>query len=270
MKRSGVGSERRGRKPAAPRPRAIRGEVLLDETTARRLRVAHRRRMLTIAGLIGAAAVAIVLYVSPMLRVQRVQVVGATTIDPAEVAQLAALEDDSMFHPGTDAAHERIAYLPVVQTVKIDRQWPQTIRIEITERVAWGYWQVGDQNYVIDVDGVVLPEIQPAEGAPVIKDLSNPVRLVPGDRVDEDAVALTRALLQRVPAEMALSIASLEYSPTSGLTVTTDAGYRVVIGDSQNIDYKLAVWKGVEGQLGRDGMAGHVLDLRFGDRPAFE
>jgi hypothetical protein len=36
-------------------------------------------------------------------------------------------------------------------------------------------------------------------------------------------------------------------------------GYRVVIGDSQNIEYKLAVWKEIEETLGRGGMSGHVL-----------
>ena len=260
----------RTRKSPAARPRAIQGEVLLDEKTARRLRLARWRRLVISAGLIGVVVGGIALYVSPVLRVQRVQVVGATTVDPARVVELAALEGDSMFNPGTDAARERIEYLPMVQSVEISRHWPQTVRIQIIERAPWGYWRVADQDYVIDAEGVVLSDERPPDGAPVIKDLSNPVRLVPGDHVDADAVALTQALLQRLPAELALSIAALEYSPASGLAVTTDAGYRVVVGDSQNIDYKLAVWKEIEGQLGRDEMAGHVLDLRFGDRPAFQ
>jgi hypothetical protein len=44
----------------------------------------------------------------------------------------------------------------------------------------------------------------------------------------------------------------------------------VVIGDSQNMDYKLAVWQQIEKELGRETMGGHVLDLRFGDRPSFQ
>jgi hypothetical protein len=54
------------------------------------------------------------------------------------------------------------------------------------------------------------------------------------------------------------------------LALTTDAGYRVVVGDSQNFDYKLAVWQAIEERLGRAAMVGHVLDLRFGDRPSFQ
>ncbi len=52
--------------------------------------------------------------------------------------------------------------------------------------------------------------------------------------------------------------------------MVTDANYRVVMGDSQNVEYKLAVWKTVEEDIGRGAMAGHVLDLRFRDRPSFQ
>ena len=41
---------------------------------------------------------------------------------------------------------------------------------------------------------------------------------------------------------------TLEYTPQQGLAITTDAGYRVVVGDSQNFDYKLAVWAGDRGE----------------------
>jgi hypothetical protein len=61
-----------------------------------------------------------------------------------------------------------------------------------------------------------------------------------------------------------------EYSDDKGLALTSDVGYRVVIGDSQNIEYKLAVWREIEETLGRGSMSGHVLDLRFEGRPAFQ
>jgi len=216
----------------------------------------------TLAGLVA-------LYLSPLLRVQNVEVVGAQQTDPAKVRQLASLDGDSMLHLDLASAREQIRYLPLVNDTRIERHWPHTIRIVVSERQPWGYWQVGDTRYVIDSEGVVLSDIPPPEGAPVITG-SNPVRLLPGDRVDLDAVQLTRALMERVPTALALNIVSFDYSVAQGLAVVTDAGYRVVVGDSQNVDYKLAVWKALEDQLGRDAMAGHVLDLRFRDRPSFQ
>jgi cell division protein FtsQ len=192
------------------------------------------------------------------------------TVDPQQVRDLAGFDGDSMFRLDFQSAQDRIEYLPMVQSVHIDRSWPETVVIEVTERAPFAAWQVGATNYVIDNEGVVMANAQPPAGAPAIKDLGNPVRLVPGDHVDYDAVKLTQELLQRVPGQLALNIAALEYSPATGLALTTDAGYRVVIGDSQNMDYKLAVWQQIEKELGRETMGGHVLDLRFGDRPSFQ
>jgi cell division protein FtsQ len=244
--------------------------MVLDEKTARRLRLRRWRRIGMGLGVVVVIAGMLALYMSPQLRVQRVEVVGVATVGADEVASLAALEGDSMFRLDSGPAEDRIAYLPMVESVKLMRRWPQTIRIEVTERIAWGYWQVGADRYVIDSQGVVLPDVVPAEGAPTIADLSNPVRLVPGDHVDIDAVRLTQSLIERVPEALAHNVTSIEYSPDRGLALTTDAGYRVVVGDSQNVDYKLAVWQAIEGRLGREAMVGHVLDLRFEDRPSFQ
>jgi cell division protein FtsQ len=243
---------------------------MMDEKTEHRLRVGRMRRTGVIFATVALIAGAVALYVSPVLRVQNVEIVGATTVDPSRIEQLAALAGDSMFRLDLASVQDRIAYLPMVKSVEISRGWPQTVRIQITERTPWGVWQVGSDSYVIDSDGVVLPDDKAPDNAPVIKDLGNPVRLIAGDHVDLDAVRLTQQLVEQLPNALQLSIAALEYNPANGLTVTTDAGYRVVVGDSQNMEYKLAVWQAIEGKLGRDEMAGHVLDLRFGDRPSFQ
>lgn len=252
------------------RRRALKGHVMLDDRTERRLRRIRWRRILIALGVVGLVAALVAVYESPLLRVQNVEISGTNVVDAAKVKALAPIQGESMLRLDTTAIQEQIAFLPMVKSVTITRHWPQTVRIQVTERTPWGYWKVGDTQYPIDADGVVVDGVKPPDNAPVITDLSNPVRLVPGDHVDSDAVMLTQALLAQVPAKLKLNIASLEYSPAAGLALVTDAGYRVVVGDSENMDYKLSVWQAIEGQLGRDAMAGHVLDLRFGDRPSFQ
>jgi cell division protein FtsQ len=255
---------------AGPRRRAIKGQIVFDEATARRLRRIRWRRTGALMSIVALIAAAIALYFLPLLRVHNVEVAGAEHVDPQQIADLASFEGDSMLRLDTVPAGERIDFLPLVKSVQIERHWPQTVRIVVTERTPWAFWQVGDAQYVIDDEGVVLPNAQPPEGSPAIKDLTNPIRLAPGDHVDLDAVILTRTLLQRVPEALALNISAFEYSTEKGLALLTDAGYRVVVGDSQNMDYKLGVWKAIEGHLGRESMSGHVLDLRFQDRPSFQ
>ena len=242
----------------------------MDERTERRLRRIRWRRIGIVLAVVAAVVGAVAIYWSPLLRVQEVQIVGASKVDAAQVAQLAGLAGDSMFNLSLERAQARIEALPLVRSASLERRWPQTVRIQVTERQPWGYWRMSDKTYVIDVDGVVLPDVQPPEGAPVINDLGSPVNLLPGERVDVDAVALAQSLLQRVPQTLALGIARLEYVPQAGLSLITDVNYRVVLGDSQNADYKLAVWQAIEQKLGRQAMSGHVLDLRFEDRPSFQ
>jgi len=265
-----VHSKRRGLRLGPSRRRPIQGEVLIDEATAQRLR---RRRIKRVAAAVSLAAIVpllSLLYVSPAARVQNVEVVGAAQTDPAEVRALASLDGDSMLRLDLEGAAQRIRYLPALKSVRIEQRWPQTVRVIVEERLPWAYWQVGDAKYVIDSEGIVLADVPPAEGAPTVTDLTNPVRLVPGDRVDSDAVELTRLLTVRVPEVVATTPVAYEYSDEKGLALTSDVGYRVVIGDSQNIEYKLAVWKEIEETLGRGAMPGHVLDLRFEGRPAFQ
>jgi len=256
-------------RPHSPKAQAVKGHVVMDEQARRRLRRLRLRRAAVVLGVIAALVGAIALYRSPLLRVQEVQVVGATHLDPQQLVQMAGLEGASMFDPPLERAESRIAALPLVRSVEAKRHWPNSVRIEVIERAPWGLWIIGETPYVIDAEGVVLEGVPLAEGAPVIRDLGGPAKLIAGDRVDVDAVVLAQSLLQRAPA-LAVSVTAFEYTPQAGLALTTDASYRVVVGDSQNFDYKMAVWQAIERELGREAMAGHVLDLRFESRPSFQ
>jgi len=252
------------------RRRALKGHVLPDEKTERRRRRLRWRRLFFAACLLAAIAGALALYRSPLLRVGEVEVVGAKNLTPQQITELAGLEGASMFNVPLAEAEARIVALPLVKGVKARLAWPNKVRIEVVERVPWGYWDLAGTSYVIDTDGVVLADVKPAKGAPVIHDVGAPALLSVGDRVDTDAVRLAEALLSSVPEQLSLGVARLEYTPVHGLSLTTDANYRIVMGDSQDLDYKMAAWKAVEEDIGRGAMAGHVLDLRFRDHPSFQ
>ena len=249
--------------------KTVRGEVLMDDRTRRRLSHVRWRRIgaaLAIAGVVAGVAA---LYLSPALRVSEIEVGGAATVTAADVEAAAGLNGASLLTADLGAAESRVEELPMVKEATITRAWPQTVRIAIVERTPWAVWQAGARAYTVDEEGVVLVGDAP-DGAPVISVLGADAGLEPGQIVDQDAVTLARSLMERVPAELALNVATFEWSGDRGLTITTDSGYSVVLGDSQDMEYKLAVWREIEANLGRANMTGHVLDLRFGDRPSFQ
>ena len=249
--------------------RTVRGEVLMDDRTRRRLSHTRWRRIGLMLATVGAVAGIAAFYISPALRVNEIEVGGTVTVSAAEVEAAAGLNGASLLTADLGAAKSRIEELPMVKEATISRAWPQGLRVAILERTPWAVWQAGSRAYTVDDEGVVLVGDAP-EGALVISVSGADVGLEPGQIVDQDAMALARSLTELVPAELALNVTRFEWSGDRGLTITTDSGYSVVLGDSQDMEYKLAVWREIEAELGRGNMTGHVLDLRFGDRPSFQ
>jgi cell division protein FtsQ len=263
--RRGPGFHERRRKI----PGALRGEVLMDDADRRRVRRRKERRMLGVAFVIGAIASMIGLYFSPFLRVQNVQVTGTTTLDPAAVAAAANVQGESLVSSKFEDAQTKVAALPQVKSVQIEKHWPDTVEIIVTERAPWATWYEGEAAYTIDDTGVVLA-VAPANAGPIIHSPASDAPLEPGDHVDSSALELTRTLVEQVPVQLGVNISQVDWSNEKGVTVTTDAGYTVVFGDNNNMQYKFAVWQGIETEFGKDSMSGHVLDLRYGQRPSYQ
>jgi cell division protein FtsQ len=267
VRRRGPVFHRARKRPEKP---ALKGDVLLDDETRRRIRTAHARKLGS--AILGALFMCflVLLYLSPVFRVQNIEIVGAADADRQQIADMVQKKGNSMFTATFGGSESQIAALPQVKSVDISRHWPNTVRVTVVERQPWGTWIAGATPYVIDREGVVMPEGFPApEGSLVIKALASPP-LLAGDTVDQDAVALTAALVAELPLRMGINVSEVDWSTARGLTVTTDAGYTVVVGDSENIEYKLAVWQQIDLELGRESMIGHVLDLRFGERPSLQ
>jgi cell division protein FtsQ len=247
--------------------RPPRGYILLeeDEKTGG---LGLWRLLFALLLLVATVGGGLALYLTPVLRVQVVEVTGAQTLDAYSLVEMSDLKGHSMFTAPLDEAQQRLAALPLVKSARAERRWPHTVRLVIQERQPWGYWYTQDKEYVVDADGVILEGAMPAPDAPIIYQQDSSGQFQPGGAVDPDAVRLAQDLMESLPATLDLAVARLEYNNREGLSLVADAGYRVVFGDSHGFEFKLAVWQALEQRLGRQEIEGHVLDLRFGDRPS--
>ena len=94
---------------------------------------------------------------SPVLAVEQAVIEGTDVTTPDQVEAAAAVS------PGTplvqldlDGIAERIAGLPPVAEVTVARQWPHTVEIAITERVARLAIESGSGYLIADAAGVVF------------------------------------------------------------------------------------------------------------------
>lgn len=86
-----------------------------------------------------------------------------------------------------EAARQRIAELPAVETVTVRKTYPGDIEVSITEKVPVARWRVDGITFVVDGSGEQIGEDRGAYG-----DLP----LVVGDGANDDAMVMIRALDQ--------------------------------------------------------------------------
>ncbi len=117
-----------------------------DERFIERRRSQTRRRVVRVLlGVLGVAVVAGLVWVvwfSNALAVDRIQVVGTSTVEPMDVRSKAAVRlGTPLIRVDTVAIESRVASMERIDRVEVTRRWPGSIRIEVTERrpIAWTY-----------------------------------------------------------------------------------------------------------------------------------
>ncbi len=86
-----------------------------------------------------------------------------------------------------EAARQRIAELPAVETVSVRKTYPGDIIVEVTEKVPVARWRVDGITFVVDATGEQIGEDKGAYGE---------LPLVVGDGASDDALVMIRALDQ--------------------------------------------------------------------------
>lgn len=264
-RRSTMGEARYGAPPR--RFETSRGEA--PRSRAQRPAVSRRGLGLvvgTVAGVTLLSAGGWWLLSSDVLRVQQVQVTGAEVASADEVAQAAGLTGHSMVRLEAKRASEAVRALPSVKDVRITRDWLHTVKVDVTEHQAFGYWQSGGQRIVVDDEGRALQASRPApHTAPTIVELGADVSK--GVRADADTVQLVARLsADGTFGRVGRQPKAYLFRADRGLTVIADGHPDVIFGDSSNYDFKVQSWVALAERLKQEPPKEAVqeIDLRFG------
>lgn len=120
--------------------------------------------------LAGAVLLVWLLFFSSVLDVKTVEVAGTKRLQKQAVLQAADIAPgSSMIGLDTADAERRIARLPQVGRVVVERSWPSTVEVTVHERVPVAYFKANDGLRLVDAEGVPfvgvpvapkLPELQ--------------------------------------------------------------------------------------------------------------
>jgi len=209
--------------------------VAREQTRAQRRRRILARVLLAalLAGLLLATAGWLLLR-SSVFALDRVVVTGLERLGPAQVQQQAAVRPGTpLVRVDTDAVAARVARLPAVRTVAVDRDWPGTLRVAVRERTPVAVRAVGSSWALVDRSGVVFDTVD-----------RRPRRLpVVSAPVDEGPAALLATLdvLDALPLPVREQVRDVRAATPDSVTVRLSRDRTVVWGSSERAQRKAAV-----------------------------
>jgi len=222
--------------PIDPRVRERRQEVARAAGRRRRRRIAQALVAAVVLGGAGGLAQ------SPLLDVDRVEVRGAAHTPASDVTRAAGLDRGHrpMVTLDRRAVAARVEALPWVATARVERAWPSTVVVEVTERAAVATVPTTTGLALVDADGRVVA-VATAAPAGVVA-IAVPARpRTPGTRADAavlKALEVVLALPQRLARQVRTVPVTGEGSAAS-VDLDLASGVRVLLGQPAQITDKL-------------------------------
>ena len=270
--------------------RSVSVSQVRDAARSRKKRSSLRLRIIVgvVITLVVALAVGFfALYSSNMFAITKVTVSGVSHLTAEEMTELAAVPQDStLIRVDAGGIEQRLESNPWVQSASVERVFPDTLNLNITEReiAALVYVQVDTQQttetWALSADGMWLMEIpDPAseEGqaiaSQVYEDVNNALVIsdVPYGSEPEAGTLCTNAnitnalgIIDGMTTELGEQVRRVSASSNESTTLILESGVEIAFGDSSNIREKERVCL----QLMQDN-PGQIayINVRTPDRP---
>jgi len=180
-------------------------------------------------------AVAYLVMFTSVLGVRSVEVVGVREIPKADVIRAAAIEHGTpMVRLDADEAAARVAKLPRVFEVRVERSWPSTVEIIVTERSPVAVLRAGNQTHLVDSTGLdYAVAASPPAGLPTLA-ISN---VSPHDPATKAAVTVLGA----IPKQLKSQVTTVTADTPGDVRLTLGDGRLVKWGNAQDNARKAAV-----------------------------
>lgn len=188
--------------------------------------------LLVVVALVGAGIYAV--YFSSWLAVAGIDVTGADTVSATEVRVVAAVSTGGPLATVDLAAiRARVESLAPVRSADVSREWPDRVRVAITERVAVAVVEIGGQLRAMDSEGVAFRDLRSAPpGLP---------RVVPTSGASATVLHEAATVVSALPADLAGRVDHLEVRSEDEVTLVLRSGSLVVWGSSEDSDDKARV-----------------------------
>lgn len=216
---------------ARARRKALRAEIRRFTQRSRRRRIAWLSAIGAVVLLVGGSAAAAY---SPLFAVDRVTVVGATTLDPAAVeSALAGQIGTPLALVDASAVKAALLAFPLIESYALEAKPPHDLTVRIVERTPVGVIRSDAGYTLVDAAGVALSTT--ADQPP-----GQPLLEIAGG-TDSDAFESAGLVIRSLPADVRAGLTGVRASTPDDVTLTVNSGLVVVWGSSENSPLKSEV-----------------------------
>ena len=195
------------------------------------------------------AAVAWVIWGSPLLAVRTVQVDGVTTLPAEQVRETAGLaEGTPLLRVDVVAAQQRVAQLPQVDSVEVTRGWPSTVVITVVERTPVAVVGTPGRRSLVDARGVLFDTITgDAPDGVVPLDVADP-------GPDDPPTMAALGALTALPGDVREQVTAASATSREDVSLTLEDGTQVRWGTPDETTEKAAALAAVLGQIDAEAL----------------
>lgn len=192
---------------------------------------------LLVVGVLGTAAW--VLLGSRLLVARHIDVVGARLVPRDRVLAVARVRlGEPLIRLDTGAVRDRVEAVQEVETARVERRWPATVRIVVRERTPIAAVQQDNRFLQIDRYGVtVLTSAARPRGLPSLI-VADPVQTDPTLRAG-------LAVIRSLPPWISQRVASVEARSPEAVTLRLEEGITIVWGAPERTPDKLRLLRGL-------------------------
>ncbi len=173
----------------------------------------------------------LLLYFTPVMSARNIVVVGLGAVTQDEVTNAVAVAPGTpLLQVDTDTVAERVAAIRRVASVRVQREYPSTLRVTVVERVPVVVKDYPDGPHLFDKDGVDFAVAPPPLGVPYL-DTENPG---PDDPPTKAALQVMTSLRPEVAAQ----VARVDAPSVAAITLQLTDGRQVVWGTTDRTEEK--------------------------------
>ena len=252
-----LGSRRRPAAPTAaarPAPRQRAGQRIRRWLAERAWNLSHAGAGLMLAlGVAGLIAV----FTSLDFYVYQAEIAKTRYLTPAALDQQAGIDRFSIFFLRPAAISQRLSQLPTIRSATVRLSLPNRVRITVVEREPVLLYQVQGETRWADAEGALMPAADTRSDLVKLIDDSNSAQFDP-QHIDPALLLAIRRITRDLP-----QIDTFRYQEPFGMYFFSPEGWRVLLGQAENMDAKLLAWAALRQDLLRQKAAVQEVDLRF-------